>query len=191
MFLYWHRTSWLDVRSNLGCLPPSSFSSAAPQPPLPCLAFASLATLSFTSLCNLSTFSLSLRISSCSFLSSASLSKPMSFPKSRSWKQQKLWSRWMWESFKYTQLDPRVPLSLLLKLLKLGKSLCWNYPCPVEAAPMWSVGEMCWYRSKHSNKANVILSDGFDALKTATCILNLFLTTVPCGMTSSGMYRLG
>ena len=23
MFLYWHRTSWLDVRSNLGCLPPS------------------------------------------------------------------------------------------------------------------------------------------------------------------------
>ena len=61
-----------------GCLPPSSFSSAAPQPPLPCLAFASLVTLSFTSLCNLSTFSLSLRISSCSFLSSASLSKPIS-----------------------------------------------------------------------------------------------------------------
>ena len=48
-----------------------------------------------------------------------------------------------------------VPLSLLLKLLKLGKPLCWNYPCPVGAAPMWSVGEMCWYRSKHSNKCNI------------------------------------
>ena len=162
MFLYWHRTSWLDVRSNLGCLPPSPwrFSTSLallglrlPRHPLVHLPLQPLHLLSFSP-------NLLLQLPQLGILVQTHLA--CFFPKSRSWKQQKLWSRWMWESFKYTQLDPSAPLIAVetvetweIPVLKLSLS-CWS-------GSMWSVGEMCWYRSKHSNKANVILSDGFDA----------------------------
>ena len=169
MFLYWHRTSWLDVRSNLGCLPPSSPSPGDFQVlllNLPCPAWPSPPSPPSRSPPSAASPPSLFLSESPPAASSARHPCPnpsrLFFPKSRSWKQQKLWSRWMWESFKYTQLDPSAPLIAVetvetweIPVLKLSLS-CWS-------GSMWSVGEMCWYRSKHSNKANVILSDGFDA----------------------------
>ena len=132
MFLYWHRTSWLDVRSNLGCLPPSSwrFSTSLamlglrlPRHPLVHLPLQPLHLLSFSP-------NLLLQLPQLGILVQTHLA--CFFPKSRSWKQQKLWSRWMWESFKYTQLDPSSPLIAVetvetweIPVLKLSLS-CWS-----------------------------------------------------------------
>ena len=115
MFLYWHRTSWLDVRSNLGCLPPSSPSPGDFQVlllNLPCPAWPSPPSPSSRSPPS-ATSPPSLFLSESPPAASSArrpCPNPSRFSKSRSWKQQKLWSQWMWEPFKYTQLDPSSPL---------------------------------------------------------------------------------